>query len=331
MKIIFILAFILCLSLAYAQLDRQMFNSFMAQYNKMYKSREEFRKRFSIFQSNLKIIEKLNAQSGTNGATYGINQFSDLTPEEFSHLYLMKNFKGGNKKEGKLLPVSQETLNAPLPTNFDWRDQKPFPVTPVKNQGQCGSCWAFSTTEEVESVWILANNSRQILSEQQIVDCDTTDDGCNGGDTTTAYAYVIQAGGLETEKSYPYTATNQNCQFQSSLVVASISNWYYVTQTNNETHMQVSLYNTAPISICVDASSWQFYNGGIIKNNCGQNLDHCVQLTGFGTSDGTPFWWIRNSWGTSWGQQGYLQVERNKNLCGVSDEATIAQAKSSDK
>jgi len=303
--------------------EKEIFNKFMKDFNRNYKSKAEQNKRFQIFIDNLKTIRHLNSQ---DGAEYGINQFSDLSPEEFKHMYLMKNYKGSDKSKGKLLQLTPEQMVTAVPTNFDWRNKSPSPVTPVKNQGQCGSCWAFSTTEEIESVWILAGNSRQILSEQQIVDCDSTDDGCDGGDTTTAYEYVIQAGGLETEANYPYEAQDTNCNFQSNLIAAHIASWSYVTQSQNETQMMISCYNVAPLSICVDASSWQYYNGGIIKNNCGQNLDHCVQITGYGTSSGgTEFWWVRNSWGQSWGQSGYLQVERNKDLCGIANEVTVAQ------
>eukprot|EP01091_Cochliopodium_minus_P013391 TRINITY_DN42_c0_g1_i1.p1 TRINITY_DN42_c0_g1~~TRINITY_DN42_c0_g1_i1.p1 ORF type:complete len:326 (+),score=102.00 TRINITY_DN42_c0_g1_i1:92-979(+) len=294
----------------------------MKDFNRNYKSKEEQNKRFGIFLNNMKTIRKLNS---FNGASYGANQFTDLSPSEFKHMFLMKKFQQSDKSQGTVFQVDPEKVKD-IPANYDWRNQSPNPVTPVKNQGQCGSCWAFSTTQEVESVWILAGKTKQILSEQQIVDCDTTDDGCDGGDTVTAYEYVISAGGLETEANYPYEAVDQTCQFKSSLIAASISSWSYATTTKNETQMQNVLYSTAPLSICVDASSWQYYTGGIIKSNCGQNLDHCVQITGYGTaSDGTNFWWIRNSWGASWGQGGYLQVERNKNLCGVADEVTIAK------
>jgi len=315
---------VLCLVfICFAATEKDLFFKFMKDQNRNYKSKEEQNKRFQIFSDNMKTIKRLNSNKGAN---YGINQFSDLSPTEFKHMYLMKNYKGTDHSKGKVLELTPQQQATAVPENFDWRNKSPSPVTPVKNQGQCGSCWAFSTTEEIESVWILAGNSQQILSEQQIVDCDTTDDGCDGGDTTTAYEYVISAGGLETEQSYPYEAVDQSCQYQKSLVVAHISSWYYATQTKNETQMVQALYNVAPLSICVDASSWQYYNGGIIKSNCGTNLDHCVQITGYGTSsDGTPFWWIRNSWGRSWGQSGYLQVERNKDLCGVACEVTIAK------
>jgi len=307
---------------SFAATDRDTFLRFMKDFNRNYKSKFEQERRYQIFVENLGTIRRLNS---FGGAVYGINQFADLSPMEFKHSFLMKKFTPSDKTKGKLLEFNNANFGA-VPANFDWRNHNPNPVTPVKNQGQCGSCWAFSTTEEIESVWILSGKQSVVLSEQQIVDCDTVDDGCDGGDTTTAYQYVISAGGLETEANYPYEAVDQTCQFQSNLIAASISSWYYATKTKNETEMQLALYNVAPLSICVDASSWQFYQSGIIKNHCGTNLDHCVQITGYGTSaDGTPYWNIRNSWGRSWGESGYLQVERNKDLCGVAEEVTIAK------
>jgi len=216
-------------------------------------------------------------------------------------------------------------FNGAIPTYFDWANNKSI-VTPVKNQGQCGSCWAFSATENIESVWALAGNTLVELAPQQIVDCDKTDDGCNGGDTTTAYEYVISAGGLETEQNYPYTAKNGVCKAQRSLEVASISGYSWVTKTKNETAMLAATYDVAPISICVDAVTWQTYTKGVITSNCGQSLDHCVQITGFNTENNVEYWIVRNSWGTSWGNAGFIYVERNKNLCGIADEPTTTTA-----
>jgi len=215
-----------------------------------------------------------------------------------------------------------------LPTSFDWRDKGA--VTPVKNQGMCGSCWAFSTVEAIESSWFLAGHKLITLSEQQIVDCDVNngDEGCDGGDTTTAYQYVMKTGGLDTEANYPYTGEDDDCSFSKANVSATISNWTYVTTNSNETEMQVALVEKAPLSICVDAETWQFYIEGVIQIWCGNNLDHCVMIVGFEDyttffGETVPIWLIRNSWGADWGEDGYIYVERNKDLCGVADEVTL--------
>jgi len=220
--------------------------------------------------------------------------------------------------------------NLKVPESFDWRSKNA--VTPTKNQGQCGSCWAFSATEAIESQWFLAGHSLISLAPQQIVDCDKVDQGCNGGDTPTAYQYVIQAGGMETEKDYPYQAEDDKCAFEKSKVAATIKSWTYITKNKNETEMVQKLYALGPLSICVDAASWQFYVGGVIEHLCYDALDHCVMITGYNDQYDwldrkVPVWNIRNSWGSDWGYDGYLYVERNENLCGVADEVTIPLVK----
>jgi hypothetical protein len=201
------------------------------------------------------------------------------------------------------------------------------------------SCWAFSTVENIESVWKVAGHPLVSLSVQQIVDCDNLgDEGCNGGDTPTcallcfrcwlvgwlvyvlycsAYQYVINAGGLESAADYHYTATDGKCKFDKSKVrplprfqsrvshaavqvTAKISSWAYATKTKNETEMAVALVNKNPLSICVEADSWQFYSSGVVTKNCGTDLDHCVLLVGYAhdAQKNVPYWIIRNSWDT---------------------------------
>jgi len=205
----------------------------------------------------------------------------------------------------------------------------------VKDQQQCGSCWAFSATEEIESAWFLSKKTLPVLSPQQIVSCDTTDAGCNGGDTITAYQYVQSAGGLESDSAYPYTSgggDSGTCKFDKSKVVATVGGFTYATPPctdscthQNETTLANSLLD-APVSICVYAESWQNYNSGILKTNCPRSysdLDHCVQLVGFNFAGTTPYWIVRNSWNTDWGVAGYIYIESGTNLCGIADEATI--------
>jgi len=171
------------------------------------------------------------------------------------------------------------------------------------------------------------------LSPQQIVDCDigNGDEGCNGGDTPTAYEYVIKAGGMETWNNYPYTGEDDTCNFTKSEVVVTIKNYTYITTDKNETEMQIGLVQRGPLSICVDAASWQFYVSGVVGDLCGDSLDHCVMITGFTNySDvfGTyQVWTVRNSWGEDWGMDGYLYVERGGDYCGIADEVTIPLVK----
>jgi hypothetical protein len=297
---------------------RESFVDYIHSFGKVYQSQFEFNARFEAYKVNLAKIAVLNSRTTT--ATYGLTKFSDMTSEEFRHLYKMPIYR-------PVLPEDDSfylhPTNIEAPASFDWRTKGA--VSPVKNQEQCGSCWAFSVTEEVESQWFLAGHPLPDLAPQQIVDCDTVDQGCNGGDPPTAYAYLITAGGLESESAYPYTAEDGTCQADKSKFVTTLTGWKYACKGNNETEMVNNVAQYGPLSICVDAASWQNYQGGIITSDCGNSLDHCVELVGYATdSSNTQYWIVRNSWGTDWGESGYLRVERNKNLCGISDEVTIA-------
>jgi len=309
---------------AFAQLHsdpaREEFIAFQHKYGKIYASSEEFNMRLAIFKNNIARAAKLQAHS-TN-AKYGVTKFMDMTPDEFKNIVLMKKTVKPSQKNQWF----GHTPLIPEGTTFDWRNHSPAVVTPVYNQAQCGSCWAFSITENIESQWALAGNQLTSLSMQQVVSCDTNDDGCGGGDPPTAYEYVIGAGGLESYADYPYTSENGNtgsCQFNAADIVAHISSY---TTIGSEQQAQSYLTSNGPLSVCVDAESWQYYNGGIIttSDDCGTSLDHCVMITGYGTQDGVSYWWVRNSWGTDWGQSGYLQVQSMQDVCGIAQEITSA-------
>jgi len=321
MKAIIVLAFV-AVAIGASIEVRDQFREFVRTYQKKYDSVEEFERRFQIFQDNLDIIERQNSLSVS--AKYGVTKFADLSTSEFASKYLGYHASGEIKNKEPKIDIPEHYK---LPASFDWRDKGA--VTPVYNQEQCGSCWAFSATEAVESQWFLTKGQLISLSPQQIVDCDTGngDYGCEGGDTTTAYKYVIGAGGMETWTNYPYTAEDGTCAFSKSKIAASIQDWTYITSNDNETQMQIGLVNSGPLSICVDASSWQFYVEGVVGPLCGDSLDHCVMITGFGNYTDVfgsyQVWNVRNSWGSDWGYDGYLYVERGGNYCGIADEVTI--------
>jgi len=295
---------------------RYQFVAFSHHYGKIY-SHDEFNSRYQAFKENLLRVAKLNAEAGSE-TTYGITKFMDLTPAEFKAKYLMKTIDPSPVKSFTPIDLS----NATVPATFDWRNQGNY-ITPVYNQGQCGSCWAFSITENIESMWAIAGNSLTQLSMQQVVSCDTSDSGCGGGDPPTAYAYVQSAGGLEAYSDYPYTGENGYCQFNSADVVAKISGWNYATQDQDENQMAAYLVQNGPLSICVDAETWQYYTGGVMMaSSCGTSLDHCVMAVGYDSSYSTPYWIVRNSWGTDWGISGYIYLQQGQNTCGVAQEAT---------
>eukprot|EP00042_Codosiga_hollandica_P039298 m.328096 g.328096 ORF g.328096 m.328096 type:complete len:332 (-) comp55589_c0_seq1:85-1080(-) len=318
----------LCVAVAVgaaADLREEDFARFCSQYDRAY-SENEYSHRLAVFSQNLVEIDALNAAQDT--AVYGVNEFSDLTAAEFVGTFAAH----WADTHARMLAVRQSETPlwksdalATVPVAFDWRNESK--VTPVKNQKDCGGCWAFSATENIESVHAIATGALHKLAPQQLIDCVyTPPSGCEGGDTAQAFKYVLRAPGLEPEKDYPFTAKDGSCVFNASLVAAKISNWTYVTKNQNETEMLLAVYSMAPLSICVDAASWMHYKSGIITSHCGDQIGHCVQLTGFATDDssGIEYWNIRNSWGKDWGEEGYIRVERNKNLCGLADYPSTA-------
>jgi len=306
-------------------ITKAQFSDYMRIYNKSYASVEEFNTRFANFKASLQRTASLNSKA--KRAKFGITKFSDMTPQEFKNTILMKNPIDPSKKV-KGVEVLQPTVQmADLPVSLDWRDGGL--VTPVKDQGQCGSCWAFSATENIESMWIKAGKAKNTtinLSEQQIVDCDNWDAGCEGGEPGNAYDYIINAGGQEQEKDYPYTAQDGNCNFQQNKVVAKISTWKYATELYSETLLQQNLVSWGPLSVCVDAINWQDYQSGVMTwEECAwlNVLDHCVELVGYSTkTTNGDYWIVRNSWGLDWGIDGYIWLEMGTDTCGIAHDAS---------
>ncbi|KNC54251.1 cysteine proteinase 1 [Thecamonas trahens ATCC 50062] len=313
------------------------FEAWKAQHGKMYASLDEHNARLSIFADNKLRAAALNARSQT--ATFGMNAFADLSPEEFKASFLSSS--------PATLP-SDYTLDAPagnkdIPSSYDWRTHTPPVVNPVKNQGQCGSCWAFSAVSAIESAWALAGNPLVSLSEQNIIDCTLNNEaycikyhgqkscpaGCNGGLQPEAYLYVMANHGIDTESSYPYQAVDGTCEFKSSSVGATVSNWTFVStyEAPNEEAVAEALVEHGPLAIAADASEWQLYMGGVFDLPCGHSLDHGIVIVGYGSKKTIlgkehPIWIIRNSWGASWGEKGYMYLQRGDNKCGVADYVT---------
>jgi len=297
------------------------FADFTHKYQKVY-TKAEFAQRFENFKASIARAER--HQISNSDATYGITKFSDMSTEEFKSKVLMTNRPARVERQ---TPIGVTVADPNPPSTFDWRDKNA--VTAVKDQGQCGSCWAFSASEAIESAWILkghATKSSINLSPQQIVDCDTIDgvQGCNGGLTESAYQYIMQAGGQEQIKDYPYTAVNGQCKFNKADVDATISGYKPIAK--DETALTTNLANIGPLSICLDAAHWQDYQKGVMSAaqccplRC--SLDHCVQLVGYNSNATTPYWIVRNSWNTDWGIDGYIWLAMGHNTCGLTNDIT---------
>ncbi|XP_063539024.1 uncharacterized protein LOC134748233 [Cydia strobilella] len=305
-----------------------LFANFLATYRPDYMDDyKEMSRRFKIFRANVRKVHELNIHE-RGSATYAITQFSDLTSEEFSSKYL--GLKASLKSENNIPMIKAAIPKIDLPKSFDWRDHGA--VTEVKDQGQCGSCWAFSVTGNVEGQWKLTSGKLLSLSEQELVDCDKTDQGCNGGLMDNAYRAIEELGGLELETDYPYEGADDKCIFNKTLSRVQISG--SVNISSNETEMAQWLVANGPISIGINANAMQFYVGGVShpwKALCSpKNLDHGVLIVGFGIKEyplfnkHLPYWIVKNSWGKSWGEQGYYRVYRGDGTCGVNQMASSA-------
>jgi len=299
------------------------FQDWMSKHSKKYTTQTEYDARLNNFIATSKRIVGLNAKSKAinSTATFAHNKFSDLTLDEFTARLGMKGY------QPKQIAGVEVAARAPLaPGSFDWRTKKG--ITAIKDQAQCGSCWAFSCVESIESVYIIkGGKAGQVpLAPQQIVDCDKGDGGCNGGDLPTCYAYVKSAGGLETEAAYPYKAKNQACKAVKNNEQDPITGFNYVIPdgSSDEGAMASFLAANSPMSIIVDASSWSSYSGGVLTaDQCGQDLDHAVQAVGYNGLDSNGYWIVRNSWGADWGESGYIRLQMASNTCGLTSEVTV--------
>ncbi|XP_035524926.1 cathepsin O isoform X2 [Morone saxatilis] len=248
-------------------------------------------------------------------AKYGINQFSDFSQEEFRDLYL-----GASADRALLFPGLKTGKTEGLPAKFDWRDKAV--VAPVQNQQACGSCWAFSVVGAVQSVHAIDGSQLVELSVQQVVDCSFQNEGCNGGSPVQALKWLKQSKmKLVPQSEYPYKAKTGICHFFSqSHGVVAVKNFTAYDFSGQEEAMMGHLVEHGPLAAIVDAVSWQDYLGGIIQHHCSsQRSNHAVLVVGYNTTGDIPYWIVQNSWGTTWGNEGYVYIKIGSNVCGIAD------------
>lgn len=320
-------------SLTAEHIELQAFNffqKFMDDYNKTYTTIEQFSKRFEIFKNNLYRIKSI--QDTDPEAEYGINLFADLSQEEFIQKYLIQDLStqesGDNyNAEQEFLRLKKESTFyksklslAELPKNFDWREKNV--VSPIKNQGMCGSCWAFSAVQTAESHYAIKTGKLYTLSEQELLDCDKVDHACGGGLHYRGLDFIAK-NGLVEEQAYPYAKKRQNCSIAEKTIVANFTGYRNITQTEEE--MQKALFELGPISIGMDATTLQFYIAGVTNPwLCSNTNNHAVVIVGYGHSFwGRDYWTIKNSWGSWWGEKGYFRIIRGKNKCGMTKAPSV--------
>jgi cathepsin L len=304
----------------------KLWEEFKAMHNKHYETtEEEFRK--DVFSTNVKKIQMHNYlyQKGKKSYSMDLNQFGDMEHHEFvGYMNGLKLTLNRTRQGSAYLSPNYMTV----PDSVDWR-QKGY-VTPVKNQGQCGSCWAFSTTGSLEGQNFKKTGKLVSLSEQQLVDCSEKfgNNGCNGGLMDNAFKYIKANKGLDTEDSYPYLGKDAQCHFNPQAVGATDTGFTDIEQ-GSESQLQEAVAANGPVSVAIDASheTFQFYKTGVYDEpECSSSqLDHGVLVVGYGKSaEGVAFWIVKNSWGPTWGDEGYIMMSRNKdNQCGIASSASF--------
>ena len=313
----------------------QKFSDWLNNFNFNIRDNQHFGHVFTNWLNNDKFIEDTNSKNLTY--TVGHNAFSGYNLEEFSLLMGFKNNDNSQlRRNEEVIYIESDFILEDIPKSVDWRDTC---VTPVKDQGQCGSCWSFSTTGALECAFYNKYNKLVSFSEQQLVDCDNRknggrgDHGCNGGLMDNAFKFIEKYGGLCTEEEYPYvsgdTKTESTCEKTCQLVSGSkIVSYVDVLPDSDDAMMSALTKQTVSVAIEADSMDFQMYKSGVMTGKCGTNLDHGVLAVGYGASDGLDYYIVKNSWGTSWGDKGYIYLGRGQEYnngqgqCGILMEAS---------
>nr|ACN43674.1 cathepsin L [Paralichthys olivaceus] len=317
-------------SFANASLHDHDFHAWKLKFGRSYNSSSEEDKRMQIWLRNREIVMAHNAMADQGHSTYrlGMTFYADLEHEEFKQTVFgvcLGSFNASKPRGGSSFLKMHRFYN--LPQTIDWR-QWGF-VTPVKNQGSCGSCWSFSSTGALEGQNFRKTGRLVSLSEQELVDCSGNygNYGCNGGWMDNAFRYIVNKGGIHTEDSYPYEGQVGQCRANYGEIGATCTG-YYDIPSGNEHALKEAVATFGPVSVAIHASdqSFQLYHSGVYNNPycSGTALDHAVLIVGYGTEYGQDYWLVKNSWGPAWGDQGYIKMSRNRyNQCGIASAASF--------
>lgn len=316
---------ILC-GLAVAAAYNQRWENFKKTYGKSYTTIEDENYRKSIYEVNQEIIDEHNGlfQQGLVSFDLAMNQFGDMTQEEVD--FKMTGYVQVEAPSGQL---HERNSLVPKAAAVDWREKGA--VTPVKDQGSCGSCWSFSATGSMESAHFLKYEELISLSEQNLLDCtwDLGNKGCGGGMSYRAFRYVIANDGIDTEAAYPYLAKDGPCNFDPDYVGVTLGGYKLIIK-GSESDLQDAVQNAGPVSVAIDAThkNFTFYSSGVYHERpCStSHLNHAVLVVGYGDLDGDEYWIVKNSWGDSWGDEGYIKMARNEdNMCGIATQGCYPQ------
>ena len=296
------------------------FQKFIKKYHKKYESINEYLARYEVFKKNM--MKSFMNENKSYQA--GITKFSDLTKQEFTKIYLNLNYDA----------MAMANFNPYLvdfkygaPSSYDWRTRNI--VTPVEDQGQCGSFWAFSALGNLESIYALRKGTLKVFSKQMLIDCDTSDSGCNGGLMENTYTW-IKKNGIMLDEDYPYIGKKSTCKSDKSKYVDMVVTGYFkyggsssVFSCADEDEIKEFLYETGPLAAALNANPLQTYTSGVLDVNStdcpSSGINHAVLIVGYGTdpSVGLNYWIVKNSWGQNWGESGYFRIKRGSGTCGI--------------